>query len=148
MSKENLSFIIKLSGTHWNKLPVFSVYLDQEKISQDEINQEQHIIEFNRDLSEGEHSLTIRLENKNPKTDTVVENGEIVNDMLLNIDDIVIDDISLGNMLWTAEYHLDDPQEYQGKTITQLDHCVNLGWNGSYILKFSAPFYLWLLEKL
>ena len=25
---------------------------------------------------------------------------------------------------------------------------LNLGWNGSYTLNFSSPFYIWLLEKL
>jgi len=68
--------------------------------------------------------------------------------MLLNIDDITIDDISLGNLLWSAEYILDEPQEYNGKIIDHLDHCVNLGWNGAYTLKFTSPFYVWLLEKL
>ena len=68
--------------------------------------------------------------------------------MLLNIDDITIDDISLGNLLWSAEYLLDTPQTYNGQTITKLDSCVNLGWNGSYSLKFTSPFYLWLLENM
>jgi hypothetical protein len=68
--------------------------------------------------------------------------------MLLNIDDIVIDDISLGHLLWSADYLLDHPQEYQGQTITKLDNCVNLGWNGTYVINFTSPFYVWLLEKL
>jgi hypothetical protein len=98
-------------------------------------------------LNEGDHTLKIRLENKTA-SDTLVENGEIVKDMLLNIDDIEIDDISLGNLLWSAEYLLDKPQEYKGNSINHLDGCVNLGWNGTYVLKFTTPFYVWLLEKL
>ena len=78
----------------------------------------------------------------------VVQNGEIVKDMLLNIDNITIDDISLGHLIWDAEYLLDRPQIYQGKEIDHLDRCVNLGWNGTYVLKFTSPFYIWLLEKL
>ena len=78
----------------------------------------------------------------------VIENGEVIKDMLLNIDDITIDDISLGNLLWTAEYKLDKPQQYNNQTIDHLDSCVNLGWNGTYILNFTSPFYIWLLEKL
>ena len=76
------------------------------------------------------------------------EVNQVIKDTLLNIDDIVIDDISLGNLLWSAEYVLDHPQEYKGQIIDHLDGCVNLGWNGTYILKFSSPFYIWLLEKL
>ena len=148
MSTESLKFNIRLSGTYWDKKPQFSVWLDDHVVQQTEFQNQTQTISFDRELYEGEHSLKIRLENKNQKTDTVIENGEIVKDMLLNIDDITIDDISLGNLLWSAEYHLDTPQEYQGKTITHLDNCVNLGFNGTYILKFSSPFYIWLLEKL
>lgn len=148
MNQENLKFDITLSGTYWGKRPQFSIWLDEQVIQQTEFKDQVQTVSFTRDLSEGTHSLSIRLENKDQRTDTIIENGEIVKDMLLNIDDITIDDISLGNLLWLAEYHLDTPQEYQGKTITQLDNCVNLGWNGTYVLKFTSPFYLWLLEKL
>ena len=68
--------------------------------------------------------------------------------MLLNIKDIEIDSISLGQLVWSGEYLIDEPQEYNGTTITKLDHCVNLGWNGTYVLNFSSPFYIWLLESL
>jgi hypothetical protein len=111
------------------------------------VSSAEQIVSFERKVDEGSHELKIRLENKTT-SDTVIENGEVVKDMLLNIDDITIDDISLGNLLWSAEYVLDKPHEYQGKIINHLDGCVNLGWNGTYILKFTSPFYIWLLEKL
>ena len=148
MNNENLKFEISLSGTYWGKKPQFSVWLDDHPVVQTELANPTQTVTFEREVIEGLHELKIRLENKDQLTDTVIENGEIVKDMLLNIDDITIDDISLGNLLWSAEYHLDVPQVYQGKTITQLDSCVNLGFNGTYILKFSSPFYIWLLEKL
>jgi len=148
MNSETLKFDITLSGTYWGKKPQFSIWLDDHVIQQSEFQDQTQTIKFERELDEGEHSLKIRLENKDQRTDTIIENDEIIKDMLLNIDDISIDEISLGNLLWSAEYHLDQPQKYQDKTITHLDNCVNLGWNGTYILKFSSPFYIWLLEKL
>lgn len=148
MNNENLKFEISLSGTYWGKKPQFSVWLDDHPVVQTELVNPTQTVTFEREVIEGEHDLKIRLENKDQLTDTIIENGAIVKDMLLNIDDITIDDISLGNLLWSAEYHLDAPQQYQGKTITQLDSCVNLGFNGTYVLKFSSPFYIWLLEKL
>lgn len=148
MHEENLSFQISLTGTFWDRHPQFSVWLDDHAVIQTEIaSLAEQIVRFERRITEGDHELKIRLENKTI-ADTVIENGEVVKDMLLNIDDIVIDDISLGNLLWSAEYKLDRPQEYKGQTIDHLDGCVNLGWNGTYILKFSSPFYIWLLEKL
>jgi len=148
MTEEKLSFVVSLSGTFWEKRPQFSICIDDHQIIQSEIPDSIiHPVTFEHTIDEGPHSLKIRLENKN-KHDTQIVDGEVVKDMLLNINDIVIDNIGLGNLIWSAEYILDTPQQYQGKTITHLDSCVNLGWNGTYILKFSSPFYIWLLEKL
>ena len=148
MNEEKLSFVVSLSGTYWDRRPQFSIWLDDHVVVQSEIpDSAVHPISFERMIDEGQHELKIRLENKTIN-DTVIENSEVVKDMLLNIDDITIDDISLGNLLWSSEYILDKPQEYNGNTIDHLDGCVNLGWNGTYVLKFTSPFYIWLLEKL
>ena len=148
MQEENLKFDISLTGTYWDKKPQFSVWLDDHVVTQSEISSPaEQIVSFERRVDEGNHELKIRLENKT-NSDTVIENGEVVKDMLLNIGNITIDDISLGNLLWSAEYVLDKPQVYKDATIDHLDGCVNLGWNGTYILKFTSPFYIWLLEKL
>ena len=88
------------------------------------------------------------LENKTDLDTTKDAQGNIVNDILLNIEKIEIDDIDLGNLIWQSEFIPDVPREYQGQTVTKLQGCVNLGWNGTYILKFTSPFYLWLLENL
>jgi len=148
MNEEKLSFVVSLSGAFWDRRPQFSIWLDDHAVIQSEIVSEaQQPMAFERIVDQGEHTLKIRLENKTD-ADTITENGAVIKDMLLNIDDITIDDISLGNLLWSAEYILDHPQEYKGQTITKLDNCVNLGWNGTYMLKFTSPFYIWLLEKL
>jgi hypothetical protein len=148
MQEEKLKFAVTLSGTYWDRKPQFSIWFDDHVIIQSEIaGPAQQIINFERTVDEGAHTLKIRLENK-ISTDTLIENSQLIKDMLLNIDDITVDDISLGSLIWSAEYLLDRPQEYQGKTIDHLDSCVNLGWNGTYVLKFASPFYIWLLEKL
>lgn len=148
MNEEKLSFVVALSGTFWERRPQFSIWLDDHMVVSSEIvSAAQQEIKFERTIDEGAHTLKIRLENKTT-ADTVTENGEIVKDMLLNIDDITIDDISLGNLLWTAEYILDKKQSFKDQEIDHLDSCVNLGWNGTYVLKFTSPFYIWLLEQL
>jgi hypothetical protein len=149
MEQESLEFLVTVSGTYWSKKPQFSIWLDNNVIIQTEISSEApQTHKFTHTIDEGEHVLRINLENKT-ESDTLIVDGNVGKDMLLNIDDITIDDISLGQLLWTeSTYLLDKPHEYQGKEITQLDNCVNLGWNGSYTLKFSSPYYIWLLEKL
>jgi hypothetical protein len=154
MSFETVNFKITLSGTFHSKRPQFSIWVNDQVVSQSELpDQHPHIFTFSKELEEGNHELKIRLENKT-SDDVVKDNPNsidqftVVKDLLLNIDDIEIEDINLGHLKWSAEYVLDKPQEYQGKIITHMDNCVNLGWNGTYILKFSSPFYIWLLEKL
>ncbi len=148
MQEEKLSFVVTLSSTYWDRRPQFSIWLDDHVVIQSEIpDSASHPISFERMIDEGPHTLKIRLENKTT-ADTIIENGDVVKDMILNIDDVIIDDNRLGNLLWSAEYILDDKQMYQGKEIDHLDGCVNLGWNGTYVLKFTSPFYIWLLEKL
>jgi hypothetical protein len=148
MNEEKLSFVVTLSGTFWERRPQFSIWLDDHMVVSSEIvSAAQQEIKFERTIDDGTHTLKIRLENKT-NADTNIRNGEVIDDMLLNIDDITIDDISLGNLLWSAEYILDHPQQYNGQTIIKMDNCVNLGWNGTYVLKFTSPFYIWLLEQL
>ena len=148
MNEEKLSFVVTLSGTFWDRRPQFSIWLDDHAVMQSEIvSTAQQSMTFDRTIDEGDHTLNIRLENKT-NADTNIRNGEVVKDMLLNIDEITVYDISLGNLLWSAEYILDKKSIYKGQEIDHLDGCVNLGWNGTYVLKFSSPFYLWLLEKL
>ena len=149
MTTETLTFKISLTGTYWSKKPNFSIFLNDELIEQKDIeNESVHEIVFERGVAEDqEHELKIRLNNKQDE-DTIIENTQIVKDMILNIDGIEIDDVDIGNLRWSAEYKLDQAREYNGKQTDHIDNCVNLGFNGTYTLKFTSPFYIWLLEKL
>ena len=140
---ETLSFKIGLSGTFFNNVPAYSILLNGVKQASGKVSAEIEIIEFSADIEDDqEHLLEIRLENKTNR-DTVTENGEIVKDTLLNVDSIAIDDIELGELKWSmSEFVADDPAR------PTLVRCVNLGWNGSYRIRFTGPFYLWLLENM
>ena len=143
MQEENLNFSISLTGTYWDHKPQFSVWLDDHVIMQSEIaSQAEQIVNFERKINEGPHFLKIRLENKTT-SDTVIENGEVVKDMLLNIDSIEIDGIEIETLKWSqSKFFPDNPAR------PILDNCVNLGWNGTYKLNMTSPFYLWLLENM
>ena len=148
MSSEKLKFSISLSATFWDKKPRYTVYVDDESMASGDVGEDQEIVSFEKELSAGVHDLSIRLENKE-SSDTIVENNEISKDMLLNINDIEIDDVSLSNLIWIkSDYHLDQPQNFKGNVINRLPNCVNLGWNGTYKIQFESPFYIWLLENI
>lgn len=141
---ETLSFKIGLSGTFWDKRPAFSIWLNDIKYVSGTLETDSvEFFQFTADVIEDQEStLKIRLENKTDK-DTIVEDGVIVKDMLLNIESIEIDDIDISTAKWDESSFIgDDPKR------PILKKCVNLGWNGAYTLKFESPFYLWLLERL
>jgi hypothetical protein len=149
--KETLKFKIGLSGTYWGKKPQYSILIDDKVMASGFITEPSDSIEyilFSCELDEDStHQLKIRLENKEDedtlKNPPVGDPYVIEKDMLLNIKSIEIDDFELNDLLWTAsEFIPDDPYRLK------LTHCVNLGWNGSYIIKFSCPVYFWLLESL
>ena len=145
---ESLNFDIALSGTYWSKRPEYSVSINNTEYSTGTVAEHTNI-EFTADLAKDSiHVLQIRLLNKTSH-DTVTENGVIVQDMLLNIHSIRVNDVDLGLLLWShSRYWLDSPRMLNGQITAYLDRCVNLGWNGTYELKFATPFYHWLLDNL
>lgn len=148
---ENIHFKIGLSGTYWDKKPQYEILINDKKIVDGIIQNPQSVTEFFEfavDLEEDKNQiLQIRLVNKTDD-DVVVDSDEyenvtILKDMLLNIDSICINDIDIAHLMWTeSEFVGDDSQR------PILKNCVNLGWNGTYVLEFTTPFYLWLLEKM
>lgn len=144
---EELEFKLTISGRYWNKKPAYQVLLNDEVVTSGIINnpsEEQFDIEFSREVSEdSEHRLIVRFLNKED-SDTI-ENADktgILKDMILNIDALSIDGIDVGNLLWTNSEYFDT----EGNSI--MTECVNLGKNGDWVFKFTAPFYIWLLENM
>ena len=145
---ETLTFRIGVSGTYWDKKPAYSICVNGVPQASATIAGPTGAVEyaeFTLALAEdAEHLLEINLINKTD--DDVVQSldkTEIVNDMLLNIESVEIDDIDLGQLIWSnSEFVAADTAR------PTLKNCVNLGWNGSYQLKFNSPFYLWLLENM
>lgn len=149
MSTEKLHVKIGMSGTFWGRRPVYSMLLNEHKIIDSraiaEATDVVEYVEFDVELTEGtEYKLFIRLENK--INSDVVQNEDktaIINDMLLNIVSIEIDEINLGNLINTQSRFVGDDAARP-----VLVQCTNLGWNGTWELSFTSPFYVWLLENI
>jgi hypothetical protein len=144
---EKLHFKIGISGTYWRKVPTYTILVNDAVLFTKEISapsDEVFFIEFDHELEEGPATLKIRLENKD-WTDTVQnqDKTEILQDMLLNIVNVEIDEIDLGNLIFTKSEFVGDEADRP-----VLDRCVNLGWNGTWTLPFDSPFYIWLLENI
>lgn len=157
MSTEKIHFRIALSGTYWDKRPHFVISVDDQEYVNGSITKDpetDQFVEFDCEVEEEQtHVLKIRFDNKEI-TDTVTDGGdsancEIVKDMLLNLVSIEVDDIELGNLhQMQGVFKYDKPEHFPEPGTTELPHCVNFGFNGTYELEFTSPFYLWLLEKI
>lgn len=129
---------------HWeDRYPGARVRIDNEVIHEGLIVEPTEVI-WSGNLDEGNHAISIELYNKNDG-DTVTDDDEnIINDVILNIDNIELDQVSLDTLLWTKSVYTPNDT-----SITEpVTGCVNLGWNGTWKLEFSTPVYLWLLENL
>lgn len=156
---ETLKFKIGLSGTSDRKQPEFKILLNGTKMVHETLKSTPNSIEyfeFDAEVAEGKHFLEIELLNKT-FGDTITDSeGNILSDLLLNIDSIEIDDIDLGSLKWSlSEYKPNYPPNYIKTTIRNgsslpesVKNCVNLGWNGTWTLPFDSPFYIWLLESI
>jgi hypothetical protein len=132
-----------LSGTHWDKIPEFSIGIGEQEFIKDFVS-DSMVFSFTKELIEGEHILWIDFHNKTDNQ--VIQNKnktEIIKDMLLNIEKISIDDVEIENIKWSGSQFI--PKDCNREILT---NCVNLGWNGRYQIKFTSPVYLWLLENL
>jgi hypothetical protein len=144
---ETLHFKIGLAGTYWAKQPEYSILINDKTYNTGTVtepSEETFYVEFDAEVEEGPCTLKIRLENKD-WTDTIQNEDKtaIVKDMLLNIRSVEIDDINLGNLIYTkTQFVGDDPDR------PVLIQCQDLGWNGAWILSFESPFYIWLLENI
>ena len=141
---ETVEIKINLSSNHWeDRYPGARVYINNTLIYENLVHDSVEV-SWSGELEEGNHTISIEMYNKHDG-DTVTDDEEnIINDVVLNINDIEIDEISLDNLLWTESVYtptdLNSPES--------LTECVNLGWNGTWKLGFSTPIYLWFLENL
>jgi hypothetical protein len=159
MEKETLHFKIGISSTSDKKHPQFAILVNDQQFVADHLssskNQTQYF-EFDAELNEGNHLLIIEFKNKTNEDTVLDKNGNIIEDLLLNIDSIEIEDIDLGTIIWTSsEYKPNYPAAYRSQMQAQgtdlaesIKNCVNLGWNGQWTLPFTTPFYMWLLENI
>jgi len=151
---EEVTFNVVLASAWWNNPPSAKVWLNDElientKVSEKREDKEQKIISFSRQLSEGEHTITVELYKKT-WDETVVDGPEatkVIKDQLLFVEDIEIDEISLGHILYTNSKFYTD-RKWHPDLPEVLTEMTSLGYNGRLELKFQVPTYIWFLENL
>jgi hypothetical protein len=150
---EDVLFKFTFSSQWFREAPKIKIYinetlLDDVSVTAAHDDEAKNIFEYKIKLNPGENTLKLEYYNKSNITDTKIdEDGNILDDHIFRIEDIEIDEISLGffkekNGLF---YPLDAEERKLPKAIPGL---VNIGYNGTYELKFSVPTYIWFLETI
>jgi hypothetical protein len=101
--------------------------------------------EFDDEI-EQDHEIKITISGKKSEHTVIDQNGNIVSDVLLIIDNFVFDNINIDQFLTDSikYYHNGNGTLELG----QHQFYNHVGCNGDLIFSFSTPMYLWLLERL
>jgi len=153
---ETVDIKINISSEYWDdRFPGARVYINHELIHEGLIAEPTEI-SWRGELEKGEQVIAVEMYDKHNGDTVLDDNGNIVKDVLLNIDNISFNDVDLATSVANFE---DEPDHVVLRASSMyypnseyapevLEQCINLGWNGRWEMKFVSPTYLWLLENL
>ena len=122
------------------------VYLDGVEVYKNSHVKESYTFSHEISDNDGEHEIAFELFGKQPTHTEIDETGNIVEDAMLTITDIEFDDIDVSSVFsLIGEYH-HDFNGTQAPTVAKFYN--NLGCNGTVKVKFTTPFYLWLIGNM
>ena len=125
----------------------FEAWIDDRKfLDVDHVKDPQPVAVELDDEDNTEHELRLVLKNKTTAHTQVDEHGNIVSDVRLQITDVAFDEIQPRNILAEQAVYTHD---FNGTGNATVDKFYGeLGCNGTVILKFTTPMYLWVLEHM
>jgi hypothetical protein len=149
-----MKIVVKLIPTWWRHPPKAKVFFDNSCLWQGEVINTQ-VLTFDVDIQD-QVSSNISVELFDKKIDETQVNGdEIIKDQLLRIDQILIDQIDLGYLLFKGIYRpiypkhmIDEATDKNLLLPTTLEKIDTLGFNGTWTISFDHPFHIWYLENL
>ena len=122
------------------------IWIDDQKLFDQDHVQESHRISTDLSDNEGEHELRFVLKNKLPEHTLFDADNNIVGDARISVSNIEFDGIALNQLVPAlAEYQ----HNFNGTGEQIIDEFYGeMGCNGTVTLKFTTPIYLWLLEHM
>ena len=151
-NNEEVEIVITLSSEWHMKPPKFKLYIDDILLDQGYLkekykNNESKNFKWTGKLADGTHKIRIEMSEKNGLFTVIGQNGEILKDQLLQVNEISIDQIELGHLVYKNCKFYPDKKTYPNTPdiVPNLDH---IGYNGTWELEFQVPTYIWLLENL
>lgn len=123
----------------------FEVWMDNDKILDTQVVESRHVEHRLLD-DDGEHELRFVLKNKKESDTVIDEQGNIVQDSVIMIENLQFDDIDLGYIFNELAVYTHNHNGQKESTTEQF--FGTMGCNGTVSLRFTTPIYLWLLEHM
>jgi hypothetical protein len=121
-------------------------WIDDTEIFRCDHVQQAQTITFDLPNDDGDHELRLILKNKTGEHTQIDQNGTIVKDAVLTVDNLKFDEIDLGQIF---SEHAVYTHNFNGFSAQIQDKFWGtMGCNGTVSLKFSTPVYIWLLENM
>lgn len=96
--------------------------------------------------SDAQHELRIVLKNKLPEHTKIDADGNIVEDAILTVKSVEFDEININDLVILKSQYSHSFNKQQEPIVDRFFGV--LGCNGTVSLKFSTPFYLWLIDSM
>jgi hypothetical protein len=123
------------------------VWADQQCILNQDQCTESHAVDHDfDDTVEQLHVVKIVIKNKTAEHTQIDDNGTIVSDSMLEINNFSIDGIDIDQVVREQAVYRHDFNGTETEITEQFYNTV--GCNGTVTLEISTPAYLWLLEKM
>ncbi len=122
------------------------LWIDDDKFFDNNISPGRHHVIHELECAEGEHWFHIVFKDKLPENTQIDDQGSIISDALIDIENVCLDEINIDTMLHALADYVHDGNGT--KTVAVHPFYGHLGCNGRVELKFSTPVYLWLLENM
>jgi hypothetical protein len=105
------------------------------------------VIEYNfADSNDSTHVLEIEMMGKLPADTEIDQQGNVLSDRSITIENLALDEIVLGNLISKLATYT---HNFNGSQDTHQDQFFgNMGCNGIVKLEFTSPVYLWMLENM
>ena len=142
---DTLKIKVKVSNTNPDIPLGLEVWVDDQCVTNIE-HVTESVTECEVPDTDGDRELRIVMKNKLTGHTVIDEDNNIIQDALLSVNLIEFDEINITDIfIAQSEY----THSFNGPGEATTNRCYGqLGCNGTVSLKFSTPFYLWLLETL
>jgi hypothetical protein len=122
------------------------VWVDEQQIFNREHLTATETVQFDVEEDDREHELRVVLKHKLPEHTKINAQGNIEQDAVITVGNFEFAEISVDQVVQEqAVYHHD----FNGSAAAVQDQFYgSMGCNGTLILKFSTPLYIWLLENM